>query len=142
MAWGGQDILKWIFDLYLLGNRFTAQDWSDLADLAIERGLAGTCLDGLRACTEMFGDPCPESCRELLAAAALNEPMKISRMGSWTYIQYMTLLAFPTVRMRARWIRQRVFPTREYLRYRYGKGRGFVYLVASRTAAGVRSLFR
>ena len=141
MAIGLADILKWLYDLVILGKGFDPKEWDDLVDLAIDRGLAGVCVDGIRAASIHFGKFAPEAKIATLVAAATQEPMDVNQLHRWRYIQRMNLMAFQTTRERLRWLRQRLIPDPAYLRYRYGEAAVF-NLLAARLRAGVNRLLR
>ena len=140
MADGTQDCLKWLYDLHLLSSQFKASDWQAITNIAIERQLAGACWDGLQATRREFNTVIPENILDELARAARLERMQISKMHSWFYIQRMSFLAFPTVRLRMRWLRQRLLPNTAYLRARHG-GENTAGILLRRVKAGWQRLF-
>lgn len=139
MATGTQDKLKWLYDLHLLGQRFTRAEWELLVQTAIDRGLAGACLDGLSAAAQTFSTLAPETVVSALASASSNEAMNVRRMHSWLYIQWMSFLAFPTLRLRLRWLLQRILPSWNYMSEYYG-GTGWLRLLAKRVLGGLKRL--
>ena len=132
---GPADTLKWLFDLIVLARGFRDEDWNALLDLAVARGLAGTCMDGIEAASGRFGEIAPTSILSALAAAARDEIMDVQRMHEWRYVQRMSFLAFPTLRMRLRWLRQRLLPNPRYLRERHGSRGGFAGAIVARVRA-------
>ena len=116
--------LKWLLDLHLLGGRFTEKDWEDLLSVCAERGLCGTCLDGLRGAADAFHTRVPEGVVELLEQGSRHEPLDLGRMGNWGYIQRMNLGALPTPGLKFRWLRQRLLPSAGFLRHQYGEAGG------------------
>jgi hypothetical protein len=140
MANGPFEKLKWLYDLSVLGERFSPGDWEALTHQAIQRGLAGTCADGIRAASERFGEIAPEGTRKKLEAAARLERLDVKRMHRWWYIQRMSLLAFPSTGQRLSWLRQRLIPDLAYTRDRYGEGRGFWRSFVLRLGDGARRL--
>lgn len=141
LAWSGSDTLKWLFDLDAVGRRLTAQQWQQLATVACHRGLAGVCIDAIDAAAPLFGNRVPDAIRAELDRGTVKDIIAVSRVRSWTYVQWKTLLAFPTNGQRLRWLRQRVLPDRDYLRLRYGD-RGWVPTLATRLKDGLRRLAR
>lgn len=140
MAIGHADTLKWLYDLRVLGERFSSDDWDDLTRMAIERGLAGTCLQGIQAAESCFGEIAPAEVRLALAAAVRSEVMVVGRMDGWWYIQRMNLLAIPGIYQRLRWIRQRLIPARAYRQTRYGSDKGFWRSMAQRVRSAAMRL--
>ena len=135
-----RDKLKWLYDLEVLAKSFAPADWNHLATLAIERGLAGTCADGIRAAQRFFGTSVPPAILQQLSAAAQHETMDVGRMDRWWYVQRMNLLAFPSVGQRLRWLRQRAVPNADHLSERYGPGVGWCRSMALRAKAALRRM--
>ena len=140
MSNGQRETLKWLYDLVVLGKNFTPADWDELARLAIERGLAGTCADGIRAATDCFGEIAPAPLQVQLDAAARRETIDVKRMHRWWYVQYMNLLALPSTGKRLRWLRQRLLPDRAYARDRYGDESGWLRSIMLRFRDGISRL--
>lgn len=134
--------LKWLYDLYELGQRFSAEDWQKLLATAIEKKLAGVCVDGLLAAEACFGSQAPAGVVALLNQAAKHESMDVRKMGGWLYIQRMNFLAYPSIRQRLRWLRQRVLPDNFYMKNYYGEDQGFWQMMTSRVRGGWRRLMR
>jgi hypothetical protein len=115
------DRLKWLYDLHLLAQRFDADDWARLLRLCRERGLCGVVAEAIEATAAAFGPVVPAEVMAALAADRAAEPLDASRLRDWGYIQRQNLRALPTLSLRARWLWQRVFPPKGYLRELYGK---------------------
>ena len=54
----------------------------------------------------------------------VKEPIHMRNMRRWPYIQMMNLRALPGLKMKARWFRQRLFPSGGFLQHYYGKDQG------------------
>lgn len=132
---GVADRLKWIYDLDLLGRKFTASDWDWLATVAIERGLAGVCRDGAVASAVRFGEVMPAPVLARLAQAAPGETLDVTRMDRWWYIQRMSWSAWPTLGLKLRWLRQRLLPDRASWSERYGAQASLPKVVFRRAGA-------
>ncbi len=137
-----EDTLKWLYDIHLLSQKFTPEDWQLLANTAIERKLAGTCHSGLRATILAFNTAVPADVLSLLGNAVSRENIDVKKMGRWFYIQRMSFLAFPEWRMSLRWLRQRLLPDRDYLQSRYGGSRNIFSLTLRRIWAGLQRIGR
>ena len=140
MAIGQADTLKWLYDLCVLGDRFSVNDWEDLTRMATERGLAGTCLQAIKAAELCYWEISPEIVRSKLTSVAHSEVMDVSRMDRWWYIQRMNLLALPSTGHRIRWLRQRLVPDSGYLAERYGKENRLWRKVGLRLRGGIKRL--
>lgn len=132
--------LKWLYDLHLLGSGFTPTQWQQLLDLACDRGLAACCLDGLLAAARTFGAIAPPSLLADLQRAATSEAMVLARMRQPGYVEWMNFRALPGAGKKLRWLGQRLWPSADYRRARYGDG--FWHAFATRLRAGGRRLVR
>jgi hypothetical protein len=115
------DRLKWLYDLHLLAQRFNADDWDRLLDVCRERGLCGVVPVAIGATAAEFGPVVPADVVAALAAGRESESLDASRLRDWGYVQRQNLRALPTLSLRVRWLWQRVFPSKGYLRELYGQ---------------------
>lgn len=141
LQFGDGDRLKWLYDLHVLAGRLDHLQWQALTQLAIERGLAGTCLHGLKAAQAEFATVLPEPPASELANAAAGETLDMHRVHRWLYMQRANCMALPSSRLRLRWLRQRLLPDAGYLRDRYGKQYGSLpAIVLGRLRDGLRRM--
>ena len=138
MSIGAENNLRWLFDLYVLGQKFSTQNWQELLDTAKEKQLAEVCVDSLQAAAICFGAQAPHEIVTQLAQAAKHEPMDVAKMHSWFYIQRMNFFAYPRWRQRFRWLRQRLLPDIAYLQSYYGEEQGFWRMLGARVKGGLR----
>lgn len=136
LADGRANTLKWLLDLIMVGRQLRSDEWQTVAQLGVERGVAGVLLDGAHAAESRFGECMPLAVRQTLQTAAAAEHMDITRMHQWWYLQRMNLAAYPQWPLKLRWLRQRLLPDRAYLLQRYGGG--LVAAMRQRGRAGVR----
>ena len=139
----GADIrLKWLYDIPAFAKVFTATDWQRLQQLAVARGLAGVCLGMIEAAQATFGADFVAVPDELVAAlrgAARHESLDVSRLRDWRYMQMQAFLAQPTMRLRARYLWQRLWPSRDYMAYLYGRpDLGYMGLIGIRVSTALR----
>jgi len=111
---GGQDRLKWLYDLHLLAAAMTEAEWELLAVFAADRGLSGVCVDGLDAAALRLHTVLPPGPMAAMRKQAAREPMQAGRLREWAYFQRQNLRALPGWRARLRWIWQRLLPTAHY----------------------------
>jgi len=116
------DRLIWLYDLRLLSASLDAQGWSDLRDLACTRGIAGLCLDGLRAARTRVGGTLPPAIETALAAAAPSEPSQVYLQEnlSKSDVLLSDLKTLATWGARLRLVREHVFPPAAFIQQRYG----------------------
>ena len=118
LAVGADDRLKWLYDIPAFAKVFTATDWQRLQQLAVARGLAGVCLGMIEASQATFGADFVAVPDELIAAlrgAARHESLDATRLRDWRYMEMQAFLAQPTLRLRVRYIWQRLLPSRDYM---------------------------
>ena len=79
---------------------------------------------------------------ELTAAlrdASRRESLDVTRLRDWRYMQMQAFLAQPTARMRARYLWQRLWPSRDYMAYLYGRpDLGYAGLIGIRIKTAFR----
>jgi hypothetical protein len=124
LAVGAEIRLKWLYDIPAFAKVFTATDWQRLQHLAVERGLAGVCLGMIEAAQATFGADfvaVPADLTTALREAARHESLDVTRLRDWRYMQLQAFLAQPTARLRARYLWQRLWPSRDYMAYLYGR---------------------
>jgi len=139
----GADIrLKWLYDMAAFAECFTASDWQRLQQLAQARALAGVCLGMIEAAQASFGSDfvaVPGDVTDALREAARGESLDVTRLRDWRYMQLQTLLAQPTLRLRARYLWQRLWPSRDYMAYLYGRpDLGYLGLIGIRVRTALR----
>ncbi len=124
LAVGAEIRLKWLYDIPAFAKVFTKTDWQHLQQLAVERGLAGVCLGMIEAAQATFGADfvaVPVDLTTALREAARHESLDVTRLRDWRYMQVQAFLAQPTASLRARYLWQRLWPSRDYMAYLYGR---------------------
>ena len=61
-------------------------------------------------------------------------------MHHWFYIEQVNFLSQPSLRLKARWLRQRLLPGTAYLKHFYGQGQGAGIAYARYFRKGLRNL--
>jgi hypothetical protein len=142
LAVGADDRLKWLYDIPAFAKCFSATDWQRLQQLAVERGLAGVCLSMIEAAQATFGVDFVAVPGDLIAAlreAARTESLDVSRLRDWRYMQFQAFLAQPTLRLRVRYVWQRLWPSRDYMAFLYGRpDLGYLGLIGIRASTALR----
>lgn len=133
----GEDRMKWLYDMVVVSRPFGDHDWQVIRQQAAAKGLAGVCLESLRDAEITFGKFLPGDTLAELAALACHETLRAARLRSKWYFQRMNWRAFPTTRMRWRWLWQQLVPDAAYLRKRY-ETPSVVVALWRRFARGVR----
>lgn len=138
---GMADTLKWLYDLEVLMRFFTPAHWQRLTSLAVSKKLAGVTLSALLAACGAFGRELPAGLTADLARAEAAESLQTRSLADWHYMQRKTFQSLPTTRLRLRWLFQRLFPSRDYLRYLYGEEhKTYAALLVVRVGRALRRL--
>jgi len=134
--------LKWLYDVPAFARCFSATDWQSVQQLAMARGLAGVCLGMIEAAQADFGADfvaVPGDVTDALRAAMRHESLDVTRLHDWRYMQLQAFLAQPTARLRARYLWQRLWPSRDYMVYLYGRpDLGYWGLIGIRVRTALR----
>jgi hypothetical protein len=114
------DRMIWLFDIHLLAGVLEASEWRELERLATDRGLRAVCADGLSAARVRFGTAAASNRVMNVDGAQANEaPARYFAAGpirQW----FMDWGACDGPAQKARYVRDLVFPSREYMRSRLG----------------------
>ena len=136
---GVDDKLKWLYDLIVLMDVFTPADWDRMVRLAIDKKLAGVVLAGLEAAAATFQRDLSAASVAALGQVAAAEPLDATRLSDWGYMQRKTYEALPGMGLRLRWLWQRLWPSRDYMAYLYGRpDLGYAGLIGIRVRTAVR----
>jgi hypothetical protein len=117
----GGDRLIWVYDIHLIVREFTSISYDEFTALAIRKGLAQICLEGLLEARDCFGTAIPEEVFQTLAVAG-SEGMASQYLGASVGKQYF--LNFTAVRgvvNKLRFIVQILLPPRRYMRRVYSR---------------------
>ena len=121
---GTSDRLLWLYDIHLLASVLTDRDWTALAEMAHDRGFAPVLAAGLEDTRETLATNVPaEVLRTLRERAGHTDrdvleflegaPSKLRVAASdWRRLSGW--------RVRTRFLREHLFPSRTYMRQRYG----------------------
>lgn len=140
---GQENTLKWLNDLKLLAQELDEQGWTRLRSVAVNRGLAGICLDGTRASIRLAGLEVPSGFVDALEQAAAKEDLDVSRLDRYFYRLWANVRALSGLADRARYLRQLYFPGVAFLRERHGLGNASsIKVLAVRSNFVLRKLFR
>lgn len=112
------DRLIWLYDIDLLARRCSALEFDHLRDIALERGLAGTCWDGLRSAMAAFATPLPKGLLKGLERASREEPFDVRKAGRRWYQEWHNLRALPLGK-RCSWVWEKIAPSPAYMRELY-----------------------
>jgi len=116
---GNHNRLVWLYDIHLLARGMAAGHWSALIDTSGGRGIATPVLDGLTASVAMLGTEVPDHVMKALATLAADERWALlpdASIGALDRAHFKAL----TRRQKLAWLRRKLFPSRKFMRHRYG----------------------
>ena len=123
----GNERLIWLYDLKLLTSAFDREAWPALCDLSRAQGIAGICLDGLRAARRLLRSSLPTDVETTLAAAAPAERSNVYAEGTLSRrdVLLSDMRTLSTWSSRLRLLREHVFPSPAFIRQRYNSHSGW-----------------
>lgn len=114
------DRLIWLLDIHLIADAFSAADWTQLLQLASDKGLRAVCADGMRRAQECFHTPCPEGVLAALDRPGSSaEPVAIYFQAGPLRQRWMDFQALGSFTRRALFLRELFFPSPDYMRARF-----------------------
>jgi hypothetical protein len=120
----GEDIINpdrliWLYDIHLLAQTFTAQEWEELCDFAEANQLRAVCGDALLATNRQLNTPIPSSAMQRLTAPGPIEPSAAYLRPGLTRKLITDIKAQPTWRARIRLAAEYALPPEEFMRRKY-----------------------
>lgn len=114
------DRLIWLYDLHLLVPRLAEAELAELAKRAARHGVAGLCLDAVRAAQRTFGTAVPAALAQSLERdAARAEPSMAFLRSGRRGLLLAEVRALPGWRDRWRLLREHAFPPADYMLHKY-----------------------
>ncbi|MCK5359864.1 MAG: nucleotidyltransferase family protein, partial [Gammaproteobacteria bacterium] len=141
---GTANRLIWLYDIHLLGTKFTSDQWQEFISLAKEKELCGICLDGIKETKTTFATNISEAVISQLEEGARHEKQSTEMGDSRIATELSNLRALPGWKERAGLIKERVFPDANYMMEKYEtQAKALLpYLYVKRALGGVFKLFR
>ena len=140
---GNADRLIWLFDMHLLGQSFSSEQWAQFLALARDRKLCGSCVHSLDTAQLFFPVAVPAKVMAELEQAAEKESFKPGHeMKRWQYY-FFAFKSVPGLRKKARLIREHFVPSADYLMEKYQTTNRFTlpFLYVHRVFAGLKRYF-
>ena len=119
----GGDRFIWVYDIHLLSGTLSAEQWSELLLLADAKGLRSICRDGFQQACRRFHTPVPRYVLETLSRKGALEPVADYLGSGALRQQWMDFRAIPGPNLRLRFIGEVLFPSTDYMRWKYPQAR-------------------
>lgn len=119
IAKGEGERLIWLWDIHLLVQCLSADDWEAFLADVIGKKITTPCLEGFEIVHARLGTVVPESVVARMRNAARNEIWNLVGEVSQGAMDRAHLAAL-SWSAKPRWIWNKVFPSREFMRFRYG----------------------
>ncbi len=147
VAEGTADKLIWLYDIYLLSNTFSLQDWQELFQLAKQKQLCGAVQHGIEAARRFFPVSVPDDIWASVVLSAPGEKQSVTIWKSRVRTDLAKLMALESSTDRLRYICQSMFPNPSYMyeKYKISARRGcwlLCFLYVRRICTGMLKLFR
>lgn len=116
--------LVWAMDYHLQAARFSDDDWGELVQLAVDRGIAPVCLDGLSFAMRRLDTSIPTRVIERLEAAPQLTPEASYIAPGSAFTKAMAdFRAEESAAARLRFVLARIFPSSAHMRAKYAHHR-------------------
>ena len=141
---GMENRLIWLYDIHLLAEKFSDEQWEKFTALATEKGICGICLDGLQQTAMTLNTGIPEEVISQLEEGASHEKYSTEMGESRLAMEISNLRALPGWKERVGLIKERIFPDTKYMLEKYDTRHRMLlpYLYLKRAVGGVFKVFR
>jgi len=119
IAEGKESRLIWLYDIKLMADRFTPDDWHGIAQCCIDKHIAHACLMSIGAASDTFSQPIGNDIRDQLIEAIRSETIPTRFLDSTSGGLIGNILALPGWQLRLRSVLQVLFPSLAYMRHKY-----------------------
>jgi len=144
IPFGEGNRLIWLYDIHLLSNNFTNEQWEEFIRLAINKRLAAASLDSFTKTRDYLGTLIPQ---EIIIQLEnhINESVVIPGYSNSKWRELLeTIRALHGWQPRAQYIKEIMFPNSEYMMRKYQDRNKWMlpYLYIKRGITGAIKLFR
>jgi len=135
--------LIWLYDIHLLAQALTEEQWDEFSQLAERKGLRAVCLDGFERARACFHTALPDRVLAALARPGPTESVSAYLNASIAKRHWLDFWAMEDNASRLRFIRELFFPSASFMRGRFpdAKVKWLPWLYARRVFEGVRMRF-
>ncbi|MBV1877099.1 MAG: nucleotidyltransferase family protein [Pseudomonadales bacterium] len=116
------DRLIWLYDIFLLARRFSAQDWQQLVELAQKKAICCLIIDTLDAVSECFPAQSllPNKARKILTLQATGEK-SVLLLSQGRFKPTLHDFLMLGNRQRLQLLKEKILPSARFLLYKYDK---------------------
>jgi hypothetical protein len=111
--------LIWLYDVHLLANAFTRQDWTRLAEFAEQHSIRQVCWDTLQSTASAFRTSIPADIARRLGTAAAKEPSAAYLRTGLANKLLTDIRAQPNLRARWQLAASYALPAPDFVRQKY-----------------------
>ena len=144
MTSGEENRLIWLYDIHLLAEQLSDEEWLSFTNLAQSRELSGICLDGLKTTRSYLATRLPDEVMVALQKSAAGEKAGIGMGQSRVAMELSNLRAIPNMKGRLGLIKERLFPDTHYMLTKYQTSHRILlpYLYLRRIIEGMAKTLR
>lgn len=134
--------LIWLYDIHLMARAMTRGEVREAVEIALCKRMAVIFREALAACSGSLGLNVPPYLMDELSRGGEDEPSARVFRGGRLRQMVGDWLALEGAGERGRWLRELVFPSEKYMRWKYARARNFwlPYLYARRAVEGLWKL--
>lgn len=140
---GEADRLVWLYDIHLLVNNFSEEEWEEFATLAEEKNICGSCMDSIEKTKLLFPINISKERLQGLIEGAKKERFKPhEKLKRWEYY-YLSLKAVPGFRRKMQLLREHFLPSSNYIMEKYQTRNRLLlpFLYVHRVLTGLKKYF-
>lgn len=115
--------LIWLYDVHLLAQALTAEQWEAFSDFAERKGLRAICLDGIERTQAAFHTVVPENILAALARPGPTEPASVYLHAGIAKRHWMDFRAIEGMGGKLGLIQELFFPSAAFMRGRFPDAR-------------------
>jgi len=116
---GKENRLIWVYDIHLLCNEISSEQWHKLAEKAKKKNLAFIVYEALTTSKDLFYTRIPETVLLILKEAANKECSPFGRTGKRWKLYYFDFVENKGILNKAKQIREHLIPNPDYIKQKY-----------------------
>lgn len=144
VAYYSGDRLIWLYDIHLLAQKLTPDEWHEFMDRATQKGLRAVCLEGLGRAQTRFGTPVARDVIEALGRPGHPEPSVRYLESSAARRLWLDFCAIDGWQGKLGFMGELLFPPASYMHQKYpdAGSAGLPWLYLRRATGGMFNYFK